>query len=284
MLRRSALALLLALAPATASRLQAQPTAPSFPPRALAGGGAGAAAAPVPAHLTAPLWKRPWVWPVASLLVPGAGQLLAGRDRGVLYLAADVWLVARALALWQEGRRQRNQFLTLAFDVARQPFTGTRVDGPWEYYETMSHWVESGAYNTSTTGGFQPETDTLTFNGAMWLLARRNYFENPDSIPASTSPEYQAALAFYRSRAYGDQYRWSWRDARLEMDVYVQEIHNSDQAFRSATTYLGAIVANHLVSAVDAFIMTRIGGRGTLPRVHVTENPLRTWLIWEHSF
>jgi hypothetical protein len=282
--RRLVPALWLALAATAIAPLHAQSPAPAGP-GAPAGPAAGVAGV-VPASVTTPLWKRPWVRPLASLLVPGTGQLLARRDRGLVYLAADVWFVARALALGAQGRQQRSQFLTLAYDVARQPFAATRVDGPWEYYETMSHWVESGAYNLSTTGGFQPETDTLTFNGAMWLLARRNYFQNPDSIPPTTSAAYQAALAFYRQRAYGDAFRWSWRDARLEMDVYIQEIHNSDQGFRIATDYLGAIVANHLVSAVDALIMSRLTGSSAsvMPRVHVTENPQRTWLIWQHAF
>jgi len=273
-------ALLLALGAASVPVVRAQtaPAAPAAPPAAAPAG------AVAPTGLTVPIWKRPWVRPLASLLVPGTGQLLAHRDRGVVYLAADVWFVARALALWQQGRQQRSQFVTLAYDVARQPYATTDVHGPWEYYEAMSHWVESGAYNLSTTGGFQPETDTTTYNGAMWLLARRNYFQNPDSIPPAGSPAYQAALAFYRQRAYGGAFQWSWRDARLEMDVYVQEIHNSDQGFRQATTYLGAIVANHLVSAVDALIMSRLGGQGVLPRVHVTESPQRLWLIWGRAF
>ncbi len=272
-MRRPLPALLLALAAATSTpRLQAQA------PAAAEGKGV------VPASVAVPVWKRPWVRPLASLLVPGTGQLLAHRDRGLVYLAADVWFVARALASWQQFRQQRDQFLNLAWDVARSPFGSARQEGPWEYYEAMSHWVESGAFNLSTTGGFQPETDTLTYNGAMWLLARRNYLENPDSLPAPSDPRYQAALAFYRQRAYGDAYRWSWRDARLEMDVYIQEIHNSDQGFRSATDYLGAIVANHLVSAVDALIMSRLGGRSVLPRVHLTESPRRTWLLWEYAF
>ena len=242
----------------------------------------------VPAATTLPVWQRPWARPLASLLVPGAEQLLAHRDRGLIDLAAEVWFVARALAWSQQGRQLRSQFQTLAFDVARQPFTPARVDGPWDYYETMSHFVESGAFNTSTVpGGFAPETDTLSFNGSMWLLARRNYFENPDSAPAPSDPRYQSALAFYRQRAFGDGFRWSWRDARLEMDLYQQTIRNSDNAYRAATNYLGVILANHLASFVDAFIVTRLGGRrplSVMPHVEVLENPQTLWLVWEHAF
>jgi len=239
----------------------------------------------VPAAATLPVWKRPWVRPLASLIIPGSGQLLAHRDRGLVYLAADVWFVARALAWSQQGRQLRSQFETLAFEVAREPFTSTRVDGPWDYYETMSRFVESGAYNKSTVAGtLVPQTDTLTFNGAMWLLARRNYFSNPDSIPAPSDPRYQAALAFYRQRAFGDAFRWSWKDARLEMDVYRQAIRDSDNGYRAATNYLGAILANHLASFIDAFIMTRLGRGNVMPRVHVLENPQTMLLVWEHAF
>ena len=239
----------------------------------------------VPAEAAVAVWKRPWIRPLASLVIPGSGQLLARRDHGIVYLVTEVWFVARAIAWSQQGRQLRSQFQTLAFDVARQAFTPTRVEGPWDYYETMSHFVESGAFNTAAApGAFAPETDTLTFNGAMWLLARRNYFENPDSIPAPSDSRYQSALAFYRRRAFGDAFRWSWRDARIEMDVYRHAIHDSDNAYRSATNYLGAIVANHLVSFVDAFIMARLGRGHVLPRIQVTENPRTMSLVWDHAF
>ena len=68
------------------------------------------------------------------------------------------------------------------------------------------------------------------------------------------------------------------------MDTYAQTIHDSDNAFRAATDYLGAIVANHLASFVDAFIMTRLGHGGVMPRVNVLEHPQTLLLVWEHSF
>jgi hypothetical protein len=224
------------------------------------------------------------VRPLASLLVPGAGQVLGGRDRGVVYLAAEVFFVGRALALGRQGRRERAYFQTLAFDVARSAFTTVRRDGPWEYYESMGRFVESGTYNLAGASGFAPETDTLTFNGATWLLARRNYFENPDSIPPTTSPAYQAALIFYKSRAVTDAYRWSWRDARLEMGVYRQAIRASDDGYREATNYLGAILANHLVSAVDAFISTRLAKSGLMPHVLANPGSAQFLLVWTRRF
>ena len=299
-MRGVAVAAPLVLASLVAAAVPARAQAPDTE-AAARGAEFGAPAAPLPGHGAAeraptptvvpegaavPIWRRPWIRPLASLLFPGSGQLLAQRDRGAVYLAVEVWFVARALAWGQQGRQLRSQFQTLAFDVARQPFTPTRIDGPWDYYETMSHFVESGAYNASTVpGGFAPETDTLTFNGAMWLLARRNYFTDTDSIPPVNDPRYQAALAFYRQRAFPDAFRWSWKDARLEMDVYRQTIHDSDNAYRAATNYLGAILANHLSSFVDAFIAARLGRGGVMPHVQVLGDPHSTLLlVWEHQF
>ncbi len=238
----------------------------------------------IPAAFKIPVWQRPWVRPLASLVIPGAGQLLDGRGRGLVYIAAEVWFVARALALSAEGRRERDAFITLGYDVARAQFAPTRLDGPWEYYEAMSHWVESGAYSLAASGPVQPETDTLTYNGAMWLLARRNYLANPDSIPPSSDPSYQAALAFYQQRAFGAAYRWSWRNARIEMDTYAHSIRNSDNDFRNATTYAGAILLNHLASAVDAFITTRVAGGSVLPRAVPTPGREGFYLMWSRTF
>ncbi len=226
------------------------------------------------------LARRQWMQPVASLIVPGAGQLLGRQDRGLVYLAAEVWLVARAASLTGQGRRGRRDFQDLAYQVARAQFTPVRRDGDFEYYEAMTKYVESGEYDRDPGPGFLPEQDTLTFNGAMWLLARRTFLVNPDSLPDEQSPPYQAALSFYTRRAVGDNFRWSWRDARLEQDVFRAAILSSDDAFRAATNYLGGVVLNHLGSAIDALITIRVGARpGAVPQVSPGPAP-GEWRVW----
>ena len=79
-------------------------------------------------------------------------------------------------------------------------------------------------------------------------------------------------------------FRWSWKDAQLEMDAYAQKIRSSDDDFRFATTYLGAIVLNHLASAVDAFITLRVAGGSILPRTGVSGSPPSYYLIWSRQF
>ncbi len=203
-----------------------------------------------------------WVRPLASLLVPGTGQMLAEHDRGAVYLVAEAFLVTRYFALSAEGRRERNQYRNLALVVARGAYSPAIVDTNFEYYEQMGKFVESGPFTTDPTGGISPPTDPLTYNGFIWQLARQTYFSNPDSTPAATSEEYQHAIAFYSRRAIGPDFRWSWRNAGIEQDLYRQTIANSDQAFRRASEQLGLLLANHLLSAVDAFVSNRLAAHG----------------------
>ena len=238
--------------------------------------------------LPVPLLKRPWVRPIGSLLVPGSGQLAGGQSRGLVYLAAELWIVSRAIESGRSGRQQAGQFRALLFDVARKQFSPIRVDGPWEYYEAAEKFVESGVFNANFGGPFAPESDTSTFNGSLWLLARRTFFVNPDSIPAPLSAPYQAAIRFYIAHAVTDQLRYSWRGARLEQDVYRSQIRASDDALRARTNYLGALVLNHLVSAVDALISLRLGSRpAAMPRVSVQPGQAGADVlvfVWNHQF
>lgn len=207
-------------------------------------------------------WRASWIRPIGSLLVPGTGQLLGGHPRGAVYLAIEALLITRALTFNAEGRRDRGRYRNLATAVARSPFEPVLQDTVFEYYEQMGRWVESGPYDVDPGPALVPPTDERTYNGQIWLLARTTYFADPNQPPDPDSPEYQRALAFYASRAIGPNFRWSWRNAGLEQDLYRQTIAASDNAFRNATTMLGLLLANHVLSAVDAVVTERLRGSG----------------------
>ena len=219
-----------------------------------------------------------WVRPLASLIVPGTGQLMAGRERAAVFMAAELYLVARFLQLSKEAHREGERFRDLAFDVARRTFTTQRRDTVFEYYETMERFDESGGYDLDAGPGFVPETNAETYNGSMWLLARRTYWEDPNVPPDPTSTEFQRALQFYQSRAVGPNYRWSWQGASLEHEVFRQSIRRSDSAFRRTQNQLGLLLANHVLSAVDALIASRLAsvlGRHTDFRTTLTSHRTR---------
>ncbi len=281
--RGAALAGLLAGATPAVGLAQAAPTEPATitaPTESTLTGGGGAGAG----GRVVRILRDARVRPVLSLLVPGTGQLASGQERGLVYLVVEVWTLGRAVALDRRGRRNAARYRELAYQVARSPFSTLRRDGPFTYYETMERFVESGVYDRATGPDFVPESDTTTFNGSVWLLARRTYFTNPDSLPALDSPQYLSAVAFYRARATPGEFRWSWRDARLEQDVFRQIIRASDEAFRDATNYFGALVINHLVSAVDALISSRGGGARIPAAPAISVGPEAVFMAWRVGF
>jgi hypothetical protein len=206
-----------------------------------------------------------WVRPAASFVLPGTGQLMAGQQRAAVYFAAELYLIARVLQVNQEAHREADHFRALAYDVARRAYMPTSRDTVFEYYETMERFTESGNYDSDAGSAFVPEPDATTYNGSVWLLARRTFWQDPDVPPDPTSPEYQRALQFYQSRAVGPGYLWSWRDASLEHDVYRQSIRRSDAAFRKVQGQVGLLLANHFLSAVDAMISSRLQAAAKRP-------------------
>src|SRR5437764_568895 len=89
---------------------------------------------------------RIFLRPLASLLVPGTGQLLAHQDRGAVYLAAEVYLVSRFVQLDREAVREANRFKKLAFDIARRPYFPTQRDTIFQYFEQMERYPDGGRY------------------------------------------------------------------------------------------------------------------------------------------
>ncbi len=226
-----------------------------------------------------------FVRPLASLLVPGTGQLLAHQDRGAVYLAAEVYLVSRFLQLDHEALAEARRFQDLAFDVARRSYVPMRRDTIFEYYEQMERFAESGSYDTDPGPAFVPEADSLTYNGAVWLLARRTFWEDPNVRPDPTSPPYWRALQFYQARAVGPNFLWSWRDHSLEHEVFRDYIKRSDTAFRRAQNQIGLLLANHVLSAVDALISARMSAAaGRAAEMRTTVSPSRSELRFSFSF
>jgi hypothetical protein len=203
--------------------------------------------------------QRRWA-PVASLLLPGTGQALLHKDRFVAYLALEAWAVLEFANQRTEARRQQNRYHELARDVARSLYGPSRPVGTWAYYESMEHYVESGVFDRLPGGDVDPEPDVETYNGAMWLLARETYWPDPNLPPLTSTAEYRNAINFYLNRAVRPEYRWSWRNAQLEQDIFVRTIRRSNTSYRQARQALGLVIANHLLSAVDAFVTLRVEG------------------------
>ncbi len=214
-----------------------------------------------------------------SAIVPGTGQAMVGSNRALPYLAIESFAWTSFVRHSLQYRRRRDGYRNLAATVARARFSSVRPNGDFEYYERMTHYLEAGRYDLVEGGALEPETDTSTYNGAVWLLARRTYWADPSVTPASSSPEWMRAIGFYEARAYGQLYRWSWTNAPQEYESFLGLIGASNDANRLAMLDLGVVIANHVLSTVDAYVTLRlrndphrrefaIEGQLPLPRVH----------------
>lgn len=203
---------------------------------------------------------------LASAIVPGAGQALLKSRRAFLYAAAEVYGWIRYSKQHRDGNKFRTRYRELSRTVARARFDPDGPDGDWDYYERMEKFAASGAFDVTPGGDVDPESDPSTYNGSIWLLARQTYWRDPNAPPARGSPEFQSALAFYSGRAVSADLQWSWVGEADGFQQYRSSITASNSAFKRAEQTIGLIIANHLLSAVDAYVTVRM---------HSSSDPVR---------
>lgn len=194
----------------------------------------------------------------ASALVPGAGQLWQGRGRWVAFLALEAVGVGIHLDARAAGRRFRRAYRDLAWEEARgAPLP--RIDPDFEYFERLTRWTRSGRYDADpATPGLQPERDPTSYNGAQWKLAADIHLDGDLEAGPGTAG-YDEALLFYRGRAYEESLTWDWSGAPGEQLRFGRLIEDSDERFQRATLALTLVAANHVLSAIDAFVAGRSG-------------------------
>jgi len=195
---------------------------------------------------------------VASAILPGAGQAMMHQRRGVVYLALEAAGIAYYLSQDRDGNRQRRKYRSLSRNVARAELSPGGPDGSWDYYERMEKYVASGAYDRVAGGDIDPELDVETFNGAMWLLARQTFWRDPEVSPSPLSEEYRLALSLYLERAAKPEFLWSWSSNAAAFQSYRAAIAGSNTAFRNAEQTVSLLLANHFLSAIDAFASIRM--------------------------
>ena len=189
-----------------------------------------------------------------SLAVPGLGQHRQGRATKWIFLAVEVAAWSVYLERRADGGDLRDDYRDFAWEHARLQ-AGARVDGDFEYYETLSKWEQSGAFDRDTDAtGIQPQEGSETYNGMIWARAQ-GIFLGGGGQPGD--PGFAQALEYYQQRAYGAGFLWNWSpdpDGRAQLGELISE---SDSRFRQATTAMGIVIANHVAAAVEAFVEAR---------------------------
>lgn len=194
---------------------------------------------------------------LSSALLPGAGQWMRGQRRWIGYLAVEATAVLFTLERRRAGASFRDSYRDLAWDVARSGAAVGRIDLDFEYYERIANFASSGSYDADAmVPGVQPEADPSTYNGQVWEIARGLFLRGAQD-PTPADPGYARAIEYYTERGYDERFLWDWADESRARTEYRSLIRDSDEAFRTGTVLLGVAVANHLVSAIDAFLSTR---------------------------
>ncbi len=197
-----------------------------------------------------------------SLLVPGWGQHTLGQRRAWAYAALEAGLWALWLDRRGDAADARSRYRDLAWREARGG-SGIGADGDWAYYEVVSKWTRSGAFDANAgASGVQPEEDATTYNGSIWKLARDLYLPGGQRIVEGQA--FHDALSYYEKRAYRDGFLWDWSAKGDALQRYKDLIRRSDGRFRQATATLGAVLANHVLAGADAFVSARVPGSGGL--------------------
>jgi hypothetical protein len=184
--------------------------------------------------------------PIASAVIPGAGQAMLGQDRFLGYLTVEIVAWWRFATNVRERSAQEERYKEVASRVARAQFAISPRDTQWVYYEQMRDYLESGQFSLSASGPIQPETDPTTFNGSRWLLAR------------ATNATLADQLSEYERTAVKPEFRWSWRNAQFQFDVFRRYTDKGNDANRAAVRDVLVIGANHVLSMVDAFTTMRL--------------------------
>lgn len=211
--------------------------------------------------------SAPWFAPLASLAIPGSGQALMRQQRAVAYVAAEAFLVLRAVRAHRDENSAKLQYQRLAAEVARSAFGADRPTGPWDYYEILESYLSSGEFDFNTGGKFTPETNLETYNGIVWLGARRLFWDDPNVAPPESSLEYQRAIDRYKTLAMQGSFRFSWKDQGNVRNEYILSIADANRSQQRVISTFGLLAATHLASAVDAYINVRLrryGGAGLL--------------------
>jgi hypothetical protein len=194
----------------------------------------------------------------ASVVVPGAGQFLLGNDRWVPYVALEIWGWISIFERRARARSLARDYRDLAWYVARRVSVGDRRDTIFEYYEELTHYAASGTWDSDPeAAGVQPELDGRTFNGDLWELSRSLFFPGGFNYQPGSAP-YEQALSYYLRNAMPPTFTWAWGDSFLEQQSFRELIRRSDEAYRTSTQFLGLMLANHVVSAVDALVIGRL--------------------------
>ncbi|MEA1996286.1 MAG: hypothetical protein U9N45_01540 [Gemmatimonadota bacterium] len=215
---------------------------------------------------------KPALKVILGFLVPGLTQYLDGHWRSYGYFAIEGASIAGLVYVNSKGSSNKDRYINMA-RAARDNFAypGLRnnpdevpdpsLPGYGEYYEDLLKWPSSGDFdNDPSVAGVQPETDQTTYNGHQWKIAQiNNYTHSSGGMPTPANEvEVERAIQSYQQAVYPLEYNWDWTGMDRDNEEYHRLFDKSEDGFRRRSTFATILIANHLVSGMDALVMSKI--------------------------
>jgi hypothetical protein len=207
-----------------------------------------------------------------GVLAPGLPQYLEGYWRGYAYFAAEAASITGIVFYNAQAHNRRDRYHMIARDARRNYVLGGLRNNPGEaadpipggvgeYYEDLTKWPSSGDYdNEPSLDGLQPETDTRTYNGHQWEIAKINNFSGTNGgLPVARSQEEEArALAAYMSAVYPVELNWDWTGIEDTEAEYHRMFDRAEVSYRRRNKFTILLLTNHLASAIDMLILEKL--------------------------
>lgn len=157
---------------------------------------------------------------VASLILPGTGQLISGvRNRGeaMLWMDGVMWVGCAGFSWYRNSKEEDARLIAKKFAGAN-----ISIKNP-QYYRALERYKSSSEYNEDIR-----------------RVARELYPDDPD-----------AQRRYYESHGYFGEQEWNWSSDSIRIYSYWQTRRAARAAGMTVSFLTAGLVLNRLISAFD---------------------------------
>lgn len=201
--------------------------------------------------------KNPGRALLLSAIMPGAGELYGGsKIKAALFFALEVGCWVGGIRYAQEGDKKTDEFEAYA-DVHWSEDTYRGI----EYNFAQQTYDASEAFT-----GTQPEWETLEWDEKIDYLPGNFTHE----LPTTTNQQYYESIGKYLTQfgfGWDDQLNDDgatpsiWDGTSTRANLYIDMRYDANQLLDKSATFFMVIMANHVVSALDAGFSVRAKNR-----------------------
>jgi len=184
-----------------------------------------------------------------SAIVPGWGELSANNKTGFIFLASELALLSSRFFFIEESKLKEKASFNYAVKFAH---IDPNMDITDEYYYHMSRYMSSGF-------------DTGGYNSRIVEIAKAKY---PDDLQAQTE--------YIEENSYPESEYWEWenKNDKKEYSILRKRITQYGDYAKAIT---GAVIANHIISTLNAFrISSHLKNLNAQVEFDIEMNPILT--------